>query len=113
MYPEKADSAIKCAIKFRKLMKERPTFWAENVQDSIEHLTDSNEQIKWLKFMADPMGKTNNRHTTVPLTTDVSEESFHNHPQFEITRTIPGKMPTYHVNYIPPEKEPDDEKIPN
>ena len=50
MYPSVANTAEKAAVKFKKLMKTRPGYWAENMCDSIEKLTDGDEQVKFLLF---------------------------------------------------------------
>ena len=111
MYPETADNAEKCSAKFLKLMKSRPGFWAENVCDSIQDLSDGDEQVKFLAWMADPQGRTNNRTKKIPVRTEFSEVTFENHPDYTVTRTIPGKIPVVHVNYTPI-CSTDDEKVP-
>jgi len=110
MYPEIADNAEKCAAQFLKLMKDRPGYWAENVNDSIMDLKDGDEQIKFLAWMADPQGITNNRKRDIPVRTEFSTETFENHQDYTVTKKIPGKLPVIRVTYTP--NNQDDEKVP-
>ena len=110
MWPEKCDTAERCAAKFLKLMKDRPQNWGDNVNDAVADLEDGDEQVKFLAWMADPRGTTNNRHGNIPTRTDFPNVSFETHPNYEVTRTIPGKLPKVFVNYTP-QTEEDDEKI--
>ena len=107
MYPEVCDTAEKAARKFKGLMATRPGFWAENVCASVEELTDSTEQINFLAWCADPMGKTGNRTRDIPTRDAIQSVGFENHPDYKVTRVVEGKMPTVYVKYQPQ----DDEKV--
>ena len=106
LFPEKNTTAVHCAKRFRELMKERPGFWAENVVDSIQDMTNSFEQIDFLRYMADPKGVTpgRNQHCKT-YDVDPNAENFHTHKDFKLTARIPGKIPTYKFDYCPDEKE--------
>ena len=105
MYPQKCTTAEQASQKFVQLMKSRPNYWAENVNDAISDLTDEFEQLQFLGWMADPQGKTNNREKVLETRDCTNRSCFENDPNFEVTNFRSGKLPCVSVLY-----KPDDEK---
>ena len=108
LFPEKATTATQSRDLFLKLMKTRPAYWAGNVAESVEHLKDEKEQIDFLRFMADPQGVVPGRNANCKLVDVDHTVGMENHPDYILTETVPGKIPTYRVTYKP--RSQDDEK---
>ena len=112
MWPQHATTSRDAAKKFLKLMNEKPELWAQNVCEATEHLVAEKEQGEFLKWMADPQNKTNSKDREVKMV-ETSTLLFEEHPDFEITEHIPGRVPTIRVKYVPKTRTfVEDEKSP-
>ena len=108
LYPQDPTTAVLAADTFRKLMLERPQFWAENVAEATSCLKDSGEQIDFLRWMADPKGVVREQNANTKAVPVKQCKGMEDHPDYELTGVIPGKIPTYQVTYRP--RSQDDEK---
>ena len=101
MWADKKNTARSAAETFLQLMKERPTSWSDNILRSVEGLNDPDQQMQFLAWLADPQNRCGNRDRTFEQGTIDSKECFENHPDFKVTKTTPGYVPTVHVSYKP------------
>ena len=116
MWEENATTAKLAAQKFLQLMKTRPNYWAENIQESVQFLEDEQEQMLFLQWCADPTNACDSKNRTLEKA-ELNNITFENHPDYKVTKITPGKIDTVHVLYTPQPKqwrtvvEYDDEKI--
>mgnify|MGYP001233197678 CR=1 FL=1 len=72
MWEEPATDAKGCAKLFSKLMKERPQSWSDNMLQSIEDLTDGDEQMRFLAWCADPTNACGNKDRVFKTTENLT-----------------------------------------
>ena len=95
MYPEDGTDAVSASRIFLKRMKEKPDCWSEALLSAVENLQDSEEQTKFLCWIADPKGKCREQNKNCkPKEVDMGEDFLKG---FTITDVQPGKYPTYHI----------------
>ena len=95
-----------------QLMKDRPTSWGENLIECCKDITETDEQMMFLQWLADPTGGTK-RHLNIKECDVVDTPCFEDDKRFN-TEEVSGKVRTVHVTMRKQdqddEKEQDDEK---
>jgi hypothetical protein len=102
-----AEAAAKC---YQQMIQRNPTLWAEAVTESIKDLQTNDAQLGFLKYMADPSGKTGIIDMDIPTAPLRDEIPFADTSRFQITEVLDGKIPVVRLKYINPSAQ-DDEKI--
>jgi len=96
MFQEKNTTAKMCARIFEKKQQQNPKKWAENIVESIKDLTNENEQLLFLQFLANPTGNPGKK-----ITTATPELFFEDDNRFKLLSSKPGHLPSKHFLYKP------------
>jgi hypothetical protein len=108
MWSTEIINARTCAKKFTDLMGERPQCWSDNLINSVNGLEDEMEQMKFLAWCGDPTNACGSSTRTF-VKKKITDERMEKHPDYEVTRVVQGRTPTFHVTYKPlgsPKVEP-------
>ena len=111
MFEEKVTTARQGAKRFTELMRTKPECWGENLYTSFQNIKDVDEQMLFLKFLADPQNKTNLKDRVVQTRPMTDRCCFDNTDLYEVTERVPGECPLIKIRYrVPVEDEKQEEK---
>ena len=108
MFEEKITTARDAAKHFTELMKTKPECWGENLYTSFQNIEDEQQQLLFLKFLADPCNKTELKDREVQTYPTTEGCCFDDEELFEVTERVPGKCPLIKLRYRQPKNQCDE-----